>query len=72
MVRQTRAMSTFLADIAPVIPALILVALFVWALERNNRRQRVAPWSDDFRHHVDHDADSRRVLHDLDAYDRAA
>ncbi|WP_404380857.1 hypothetical protein LL946_11770 [Knoellia locipacati] len=70
-------MSTFLADIAPVIPALILAALFVWALERNNRRQRVAPWSDDFRHHVDHDADTRRAAHDLeawgaDAYDRAA
>lgn len=70
-------MSTFIADIAPVIPALILAALFVWALERNNRRQQVAPWADDFRHHVDHDADTRRVLHDLeasnpDAYDRAA
>lgn len=65
-------MNTILANLVPALPALVLAALFVWALERNNRRQRVAPWSDDFRHHVDSDADTRRVLHDLDAYDRAA
>lgn len=65
-------MSTFLADIAPVVPALILVALFVWALERSNRRQQTAPWSDDFRHHVDSDADVRRIVHDLGANDPRA
>lgn len=65
-------MSTFIANLAPIVPALILTALFVWALERNNRRQRIAPWSDDFRHHIDQDADRRRSAHDWDAYDRAA
>lgn len=65
-------MSTFLADIAPLIPALILTALFVWVLERSNRRHRSAPWSDDYRHLARHDADHRRSTHDMDAYDRAA
>ena len=65
-------MSTFLADIAPLISALLLAALFVWALERNHRRQCHAPWADDFRHSADHDADHRRSAHDWDAYHRAA
>ena len=65
-------MSTFIENFLPVLPALILAALFVWALERSNRRQQTTPWSDDFRHHVDSDADVRRIVHDLDAYDRAA
>jgi len=65
-------MSTLIENLLPVLPALILAALFVWALERSNRRQQTAPWSDDFRHHVDSDADVRRIVHDLDAYDRAA
>lgn len=65
-------MSTFIADIAPFIPALILTALFVWALERSNRRHSSAPWSDDYRHPASHDADHRRSSHDLDSYGRAA
>lgn len=63
---QTCAMTSFIATIAPIIPALILTGLFVWALERNHRRTRLAPWQDDYRHHVDHDADARRSTHDLD------
>ena len=65
-------MSTFLADLAPLIPALLLTALFVWALERNHRRQHPAPWADDYRHPAEHDADHRRSAHDWDAYGRAA
>ena len=60
-------MSTFLADIAPFVPALLLTALFVWALERNHRRQHPAPWADDYRHPAEHDADHRRSAHDWDA-----
>lgn len=65
-------MNTFIADFAPAIPALILAALFIWALERSNRRHPTAPWAGEWRHHVDHDADHRRSEHDWDAYHRAA
>lgn len=65
-------MSTFIENIAPFVPALILTALFVWALERSNRRHRSAPWADDYRHPAEHDADHRRSAHDLDSYSRAA
>ncbi|KGN38342.1 hypothetical protein [Knoellia subterranea] len=65
-------MTSFITTIAPVLPALVLAALFVWALERSNRRHGTAPWGDDWRHHVDHDADHRRSEHDMDAYGRAA
>ena len=63
---------TFSDDLLPAIPALVLTALFVWALERNHRRHRLAPWDDDYRHPVEDDADHRRSAHDWDAYDRAA
>lgn len=65
-------MSTFIANLAPLVPALILTALFVWALERSNRRNGSAPWADDYRHPFEHDADHRRSAHDIDSYGRAA
>lgn len=65
-------MTTFIADIAPFLPALILAALFSWALESSNRRHCSAPWADDYRHPAEHDADHRRSAHDVDAYRRAA
>ncbi|KGN33969.1 hypothetical protein N802_08425 [Knoellia sinensis KCTC 19936] len=61
-------MSTYIADLAPIVFSLVLVALFVWALERSNRRHPTAPWADEWRHHVDQDADHRRSEHDWDAY----
>lgn len=65
-------MSTFLSTIAPLIPTLLLTALFVWALERSNRRHGSASWVDDYRHAADHDADHRRSVHDVETYGRAA
>jgi len=65
-------MSTFTSTIAPLLATLLLTALFVWALERSNRRHRHAPWVDDYRHPAVHDADHRRSTHDIDSWGRAA
>lgn len=64
-------MSTYTSTIAPLL-ALLLTALFVWALERSNRRHRHAPWVDDYRHPAAQDADHRRSTHDIDSWGRAA
>ncbi|PRY57543.1 hypothetical protein BCF74_11557 [Knoellia remsis] len=60
-------MTSIISSVAPAIPALILTALFLWALERNHRRNATPPWTDDFRNHVEHDADARRGLHDWES-----
>lgn len=58
-------MTSFLANAAPVVLSFAFVVLFVWALERANRRGAGAPWRNDFVHQVDDDADARRAVHDL-------